>query len=537
MTTRQNNNRFFLCLGAILIAAALIRYYQAFNRGLSYWDEGLFIMGARFVRWRTGILFYELQNTIGHHVAPALPGLYRGLPVFLQKPAHVLLLTVWTLPGWNEVMAAVSYSIHWSLVSIGCTAFLGRRWFNASAGLFAALWLSFQPYHVHYSRLALHETDSMALFLLAMLSWSVMHEKGGFFRGVCTGALAALALGASYRYLPMIALGMGFEVFAAVRKNPAPRYWLKRWLSLAVGITGILCLLNASYRILFSPDYLWSQPGSYLDVLKMKFFGGESSFDLEHPFFYLQMMYRFDGIWILTVSLAAAGFLLIVRRKLPGMLFLWILCPLLLFSITRTRVPRTISMTLPFWALAVGYLLSRLIRERSSARIPPAVRRTLVVLVIAISAASAVPSLHRIWGLRSGYEDVIQWLNNHANPTHLSTMAPIYAVYQGRRAVRPVPFTPEEILREVETTGVRYLTVDWQKFLRYSRGVYEIEKAVLPVYVAPNNTGTFFASLHENHLPEDIEKLRTDPTLAYVKVYDLHEALRAMGYTVTVPEK
>ncbi|MCD4654060.1 hypothetical protein K8T06_09000, partial [bacterium] len=108
---------------------------------------------------------------------------------------------------------------------------------------------------------------------------------------------------------------------------------------------------------------------------------------------------------------------------------------------------------------------------------------------------------------------------------------------KGWGVVKLVSFTLEDIHKEVERTKIRYLTVDWQKFLRYSRGVLEIEKAVLPVFVAPHNPGVFFATLHENHLPGDIENLRKDPSIAYVKVYDLYEALPATGYSLSFLEK
>ncbi|HPQ38762.1 MAG TPA: hypothetical protein PLV45_00185 [bacterium] len=537
MTNPRKNNAYIWGLAAVLTAAALIRCHHAFHRGLSYWDEGIFIMGARFVRWRSGVLWLEFRNMIGDQLAPALPGIYRGLPVFLQKPAHVLLLTLWTLPGWNEISAAVTYSINWGLVSIWATATIGRRWFSPAAGLIAAAWLAFQPYHVHYSRLALHETDSMALFLLTLLSWHSMHDRGGVFRGVRTGALAMLTLGTSYRYLPLLVLGVVFELVITIRAVPWPSKWIVRWLALLAGGIAVFTILNGAYAVAFNPDYLWSQPGSYLEVLRMKFLGSETSFDVDYPLFYLDMMRRFDGGWMCAAGCAAVIFLILSRKTKPLILCTWIIVPLALYSLTTTRVPRTISCILPFWALAAGYALSRVFDHPRFKAVSTVWRGFAIGMVLILVAISALPSLQSIWALRSGYVEVVHWLENQSRSTHLSTMPPVYAVYQGRHAVMPVPFTLDEIIREVESTGVRYLTVDWQKFLRYSQGVHEIEKAVLPVYAAPHNTGVFFASLYENHLPGDVKKLQEDPTLAYVKVYDLYAALREMGYSTVVPEQ
>lgn len=524
------------CLGCILTVAAWLRLHRVFERGLIYWDEGIFIMGARFVRWRTHILWLECHRMIGDTVATPMPDFYRGLPVFLQKPMHVLLLAIWNSPGWDEAAAAVAFSIFAGLIAIGCTAELGRKWFSPATGLIAAAWLAIQPYHIHYSRLALHETVSMAVFLLTCCAWQRLDTQRRLGAAWLTGALAMAAVGCSYRYLPFILLGIGWEIHSGLTRMIRWRDRFKRWLLELLAATSVFLLLNAAYPVAFFPDYLWSQPGSYWDVLKKKFLGGESSFDLDFPWFFLDMMYRFDGAVLTGITLIAIIRLFIIRSRLSLSLACWILVPFMLFSLTTTRVPRAITGVLPFVALATGDMFAAgVVLCRSSSRY----RRQFLMasgVVAAVIGLSLAPHIHGIWSLKSGYPEVVHWLEQQGERIHLSTMPPVYAVYQGRQAVRPVPFTLEAIHQEVERTRVRYLTVDWQKFLRYSPGVRDIEQAVLPVVVANHNPGVFFATLYENHLPADVDLLREDPTLQFIKVYDLYDVLESLGYRLSFRE-
>jgi len=531
----SRNRTYSITLAVIIILAAIIRSYHIRKQGLIYWDEGLFIMGARFLHWRSSAIWLEMQNSF-HPALGQLSNLYVGLPVFLQKPVHVILLTIWNLPGWNEVYSAVSFSIFSSLLSILLTAELGRRFFNSSTALFAAAWLAVQPYHVHYSRLAMHEMDSMALFLTTILLWHVMNRKNSFLFAIVTGCFAVAALGASYRYLPYLLLGSMMEIFISLTSKLKLKQILRRWIGIISGAFITLFLLDKCYHVVFSPDYLWSQPDSYIKVLGMKFLGGESSFDIKFPWFYFRMLGNIDG-WIPLFVMLAGWFTLIMHKRTnKWILLIFTTVPFILFSLTTTRVPRTITGLLPFFALSVGYMfyrLTTLLKKNCS----PAKFLSVSIITSIFLLVCMISHLNNIWKLESGYPEIIDWFKKENVKTHLSTMPPIYAAYQGRTAVKPVPFTIQEIHDEVEKSRIRYLTVDWQKFLRYSSGVLQIEKAVLPVFAVHHNPGSFFPTLHENHLPGDVENLRKDPTIAYVKVYDLYEALPATGYPLSFLEQ
>lgn len=520
--------------------AAVIRLYHIQNRGLWYWDEGLFIMGARFLRWRIYWLSTEILQFFGFVSQIPPVESYQGYPVFLQKPVHVILLSVFSAFFDNDILAAIHYSIIAGLLTIVLTAELGRMWFNPLTGLLAATWLAIQPAHVHYSRLALHEMDSMALFLVLLLGWSRFPcESDKSLKtaatGFALGFTACLTIGTSYRYLPYVALACLWEFtgFLSIRST-FTRFRL-RWLGMLLGVLFCVILLNFCYRLAFYPEFSWSEPASYIEVLRIKFLSDESSFDAKHLWYYIRMFYRFDGLFPTVIWVIALAVLPLRRTYSHLKLASWLLLPLILFSLTTTRVPRTVTGLYPFialtWASLIDWMTTASIPLKSHR-----VRATTAIALCVISFGAMFSQLPAIWILKSGYPDVIEWLRKQPDARHFSTMYPVYAVYQGRESVGPVAFTLDEIARDVRNTGIRYLTVDWQKFLRYSRGVYEIEKAVLPVFAVPHDPGAFFASLYENHLPSDVPLLQQDATLQYLKVYDLYQALPALGYRLNLPE-
>ncbi len=307
---RSISRRYVIGLCLVILTAASIRYNNVQNRGLWYWDEGLFIMGARFLRWQASRWFLLLGRFFDSGLT--VPGVesYAGYPVFLQKPVHVVSLAIFCCFQKFNISSAINYSILSSLMTILLTAELGRRWFSPSCGLLAAFWLAFQPSHVHYSRLALHEMDSMAIFLLMLVGSNMLHQRPHSAArqriiGICVGGLAILSVGASYRYLPYILIFLAFEAGTPTGKQLAPGTRRAQWTSMLLGALIAFFLINLSYLMAFYPDFIWSEPSSYLSVLRTKFMGEESSFDLEHPFFYLQMFVMFDGILPTVVWLVA----------------------------------------------------------------------------------------------------------------------------------------------------------------------------------------------------------------------------------------
>lgn len=486
-------------------------------------------MGARFVRWQSGFAWANIARDLDPLARELLSLQYTGFPVFLQKPAHVLSLAAWSLPGWNETVAAISLSLVCSLVTILLTAELCRHWFDRSTALVAGAWLALQPYHIHYSRLALHEMTSMTMFLVAIYLRQKTSNRASPVRFALSGAFAMSAIGASYRYLPFVVLFLGWEIIALCWKRQVGiKLSVARWIATLAGAALVFTILNTAYHVCFAPQFLWSQPASYLAVLKMKFLGGESSFDLEYPFFYINMIRQFDGIAGVIIPVLGIGACLRIRSRHAVKLVTVFLLIFTLFSCTTTRVPRTITGLLPFMAMLASLAIVTGYRNLVTPCRSKTIRRVYCILVIGVFMLF-IPKWNSIWQIRSAYPEIINWLKANNVETFYTTMQPVFAVELGRDAPQPVPSTLAQIQAAVEETGVRYLLVDWQKTLRYEQSIRTIEEACLPVFAMEHNPGLFFATLHENHLPVDVPLLQQDPSLGYVKVYDLYQVLPQLG--------
>jgi len=265
-----NQKKFYGLLTFIILVAAVIRLFQIKNKGLCFWDEGIFYMGCKFFRWRSSILLHQMLNHLGFSYEIPNPGNFPGYPVFLQKPVHIVLLSISSVIGGMNVLIGVYHSIFYGLVSIFLTGILGKKLFNQSTGIIAAAWLALEPYHIHYSRLGLHETDSMVLLLLAVIFWLNNHLGRKFFIFL-SGFLLMASLGASYRIFPFLGIIPLWDIYLN-RKDLWSNIYLKRASIFIFACLIMFSCINLLYYFAFYPHYLWSQPGSYVELLKKKFF-------------------------------------------------------------------------------------------------------------------------------------------------------------------------------------------------------------------------------------------------------------------------
>lgn len=490
-------------------------------------------MGTKFLRWRTGILLKEFLNAAGCSFNIPPPDAYPGYPVYLQKPFHVILLTLTSVFfGLKHVLGAV-HSACYGMGTIVLTGWLGHRLAGRSAALLSAAWIAFEPYHVFYSRIGLHETDSMLVLLAGSSAVFLWHETRRPRYLLYSGLLLTLALGTSYRLLIPILI-MICSITPGRICDFDIKKTLRGWAVFLAGVAISAAFLELSYRLIFSPDYLWSQPPSYLALLKKKFISPESSFDLAYPWFYFGMFIRFDGWFPTLLAMAALIYLPWKRNFQAVVVFLMFVLPFALFSMTSTRLARTPTGLLPWSALAVGMAWTDFRSVTGKLRKP---FRCIVTGgiwgAVLLSFGLQWPSILKI---QSGYRPVIEYLNSKGQHRCLATMKPIFAFYMGRENVDDPADTVDGLCRQVGETGVRYMCLDWQKFVRYRPGFKAVEMEALPVFAAYNPVTEHFATFHENYLPGDVPVIpHLDPAVNYIKVYDLYDVLPRLGCRPVLP--
>lgn len=148
----------FWTIATLIAVAALLRFWNFGQLGLTHFDEGSYAMTGKWLATlgREGWIYQS-----GH-----APGLF---------PTVVGLFFI--LFGIRDVVAIAVSAVAGTL-TVGLTYWIGRSWFGVRAGVLAALFLATAEYHLIYSRLAL--TDA----LFTLLFWASIHS---FYRAFETG--------------------------------------------------------------------------------------------------------------------------------------------------------------------------------------------------------------------------------------------------------------------------------------------------------------------------------------------------------------
>lgn len=537
-SSKKNFSSNFPLLLALSLGA-FFRFYHLTGRGMCFWDEGLFLMGARFVNWRVSELLANGWQAFSHQLPPNLDlSMFPGFPVFLWKPFHVLLLSTFTAVMGDSYATAQVMSALFGVASIVVAYAIGYELGGRCTGGLSALVLALCPYHILYSRYGLHEIDSGFFILLGFWFYllSLKHYKDSSWHSYSFLTLAALSqsLGftASYRWLVFFPLYFLFEVaFVLLYRDLNLKRILLRTVFFLLAIALVILSIEMFQYAMIHPHFSNFEKSSYIESLEYKF-QSESTFDLKYPFYYLGVIVDLDG-WLLLGFYAAGMGVVLYRRNFAELcLVAMIMWPLVLYSITSQRLYRTISVIFPFLAVIAGLALSSIL-ELAQQRISRAkavqllkyVQPVLLVLVTLALFSNCLFSYQQYYDCYSEYSKAVEWIRAQGTPWHVSTMWPVTACLAGKENSLREPETMEELL-ELRDAGVKYLLVDWQKYVWNRQYIREIEGALLPVKAFRNTYAEFRQVLGENYLPQDLDALpKHDPTLGYIKIYDLSSTM------------
>jgi len=229
-------------------------------------------------------------------------------------PLYYLLLHPWLV--W---MGHGEYALRWTSVLFGLLALplifiWGRRFFNPTVGLIAALLLAVNPYHLWYSQEARMYAVLIVVTMIALWSFADAIERGKWWRWFIWLALTTICIYIHVLSILLVPLQIVWLLLV-------PR-WRRRWLSY---------LLALAFLILPYLPVVWWQWALLTD----------SGFNTGHPFVSLQRM---------SLTLFVAQVEGIASR--PGV---WIFAPvifLLLAALFYTRRwTRARLLTLTWWLL------------------------------------------------------------------------------------------------------------------------------------------------------------------------------------------
>ena len=332
-----------LSLGATAVAA-LARFWNLSHLGLTHFDEGSYVMAAR---WLATLGEEGWIYQAGHS-----PGLF----------PTVVGIFFW-LFGISDSSAIAASAVSGSL-TVGLFCFLGSYWFGARVGVVSALLLATCEYHVIYSRLALTDT-TFTLFFWAALA-SLFHatqvgNRGWFLLG---GALTGLCWNTKYHgFFPLLVVALWLLIIWGLRfsRPRSQRGWSQPFRP------ADLLFATAAALLLYLPWLLFVEfTVGYRSILE-----GQLSHSLNLGSLILttpQTLWFYLSSWVSLpiLLLALIGLLLALSARDKTLLFVATACGLLATTtLFYLSFPRLILPVIPGICLLSGYALVSICRRVS----------------------------------------------------------------------------------------------------------------------------------------------------------------------------
>ncbi len=324
-----------LSMGAAAVAA-LVRFWNLSDLGLTHFDEGSYVMAAKWLATlgKEGWIYQA-----GHS-----PGLF----------PTVVGIFFW-LFGISDSSAIAVSAVSGSL-TVGFFCFLGSYWLGPRVGVVSALLLASCEYHVIYSRLALTDATFTLLFWAALASLfhaTQVRSRGWFLLG---GAFTGLCWNTKYHgFFPLLVIAVWLLIIWGARffhsRSPAGRAQPFR--------PADLLLATAAALLLYLPWLLFVEfTVGYRSILD-----GQLSHSLALGSLLLttpQTLWFYLSSWVSPpiLLLALIGLLLALSAREKTLLFTATVCGLLATAILfYLSFPRLVLPVIPGICLLSGYAL------------------------------------------------------------------------------------------------------------------------------------------------------------------------------------
>lgn len=303
----KNNRKEAIILGIILLVAAICRLYRIDQYMTFLGDEGRDAIIARRI-------FTELHPPL---IGPgtSVGNLYLG-PLYYYMMAPALLIA-----NFSPVGPAVQIALL-GVITVGFVWYVGRKWFNTTAGLIAAGLFAISPTVIYYSRSSWNPNIMPFFALLTIYSvWKFWHE-GKCNWLIVTGLAFAAVLQSHYLGLllaPTIFIFWLLTYFKS-KKTKEVKVFIGKSL---IGLVGFIALM--------SPLFF---------------------FDVRHNWMNAKSMYTFLAGSQTTVSVSP----LTAIPKLPGVINLFSSSVVAAKNTTGAVVASIVLIGAIIWIFAANYL-------------------------------------------------------------------------------------------------------------------------------------------------------------------------------------
>ena len=372
-------------------------------------EQSFLIVLSRMRPWRLelnphlfvygGAYIYSLGAWLALGAALHLAALHTSMAPYMADPAQMA-----SLYFVGRLFTLAAY--------LGCGLMLlriGRRYLGAEAGIFAALFFLFSPGVVAQAHvLKPHMLWSFLVLWTLDLSLSLL-ASGGLAAYAAAGAVSGLAVGAFIAAWPAC-LFVGFAGalrIGALRRSPAAE------------LKGLAVAAAASVAAFFATNPYWILDWTTVRA-ELKVISAGSTFNLTHPFIFLNHSFSNAVTWpILALIAAGAGLAFAKGRREPALclsLFAFLAGLAMMTTIDDVFAVTQVRHFLGF--LAVGQLLAGraaadLLRWKSLRRPWAAAVLALVTANLALTGAAYAYNFHADAGDRSTHVEAGAWIEAH----------------------------------------------------------------------------------------------------------------------------
>ena len=398
----------WLPLAAILVLAAVVRFWGLGTQPVLYFDSGVYLGEGAFLASATqraaAALVSPGPGNPLERVALATQDGTDGHSPDIAKPGHAILLAISMLLFGKTALAGALVSALAGVGTVAATYAIGLRGWGLRVAIPAALLLAISGEHLVYSREPLVEADGLFFATIAALVYLQTRTWRGL---LVAGLLWGVAFTCNNRlsYLPVVVL------MAELARWPGVRDLVRRGLIMSAGFVAPLAAIEAAYLVARGIGRVTGLRTDWLDYAQQLAAFSRMNppdrvrFD-EWPTFFVDLALM-DGLGVLALLLVGFAVLLWRFHRRPWaradlLLAGSLLIPVALYSVYSTGEVRMrhFSLALPWVmlaaALGLAWLAARIGRyERWALAVATALLTVLAVPRIAAldSAPSGMPAM------------------------------------------------------------------------------------------------------------------------------------------------
>ena len=366
---KTRNALFFM-----LLCGLILRIYSSSDLYLHTWDEKYHALVAKHM------IDHPFQPTLWEH--PALPYNFKdwtGNHIWLHKqplPLWTMALSMWIF-GINE--GALRFpSILLSTIGIFLTFSIGRRLFNKEVGLLAAFLFSIHGLIVELTggRVATDHFDIFFLFFIELAIWLAFRfseKKNIFFNLLCGISIGSAIL---TKWLPaLIVLPVWLLVVNDSGKFSRKEIILQ-FAMLCLVVLVVVLPWQIYIRSTFPMEYQWESSMNLKHLTQVvEDRGGPFYYHLDHIRIQYGELVYLPLIWFFWKSIKR------VKNKKRLILAIWILIPVIFYSIIATKMQAYTVITAPAIFIITALFCNYLFHYRKQFRYKPIIYIVILLLL------------------------------------------------------------------------------------------------------------------------------------------------------------